>query len=163
MNGVAPMDGAAAALVVGIGNPLRGDDGVGWWLARRAERLRPAPVVRLVQQLTPELAAELVEFRRVLFVDAWLAPADAAAAGPCLRTLAPATGGETCSHSWEPAQLLALARLLWPAAATGEAWELLVPAARFGHGEVLSPQLRRWLPQGEALLRQWCQASQPAP
>ncbi|MFN5219851.1 MAG: hydrogenase maturation protease [Cyanobacteriota bacterium] len=132
-----------SGLVVGIGNPLRGDDGVGWWLARRAERLRPAPAVRLVQQLTPELAAELVGFRRVLFVDAWLAPAAA-------------TGGETCSHGWEPAQLLALARLLWPEADTGDAWELLLPAARFDHGEGLSPQLRRWLPQAEQLLRQWC-------
>jgi len=145
-----------SGLVVGIGNPLRGDDGVGWWLARRAERLRPAPAVRLVQQLTPELAAELVGFRRVLFVDAWLAPAGDAAAGPCLRPLAAATGGETCSHGWEPAQLLALARLLWPEADTGDAWELLLPAARFDHGEGLSPQLRRWLPQAEQLLRQWC-------
>ncbi|MFN9923635.1 MAG: hydrogenase maturation protease [Cyanobacteriota bacterium] len=145
-----------SGLVVGIGNPLRGDDGVGWWLARRAERLRPAPAVRLVQQLTPELAAELVGFRRVLFVAAWLAPAGAAAAGPCLRPLAAATGGETCSHGWEPAQLLALARLLWPEADTGDAWELLLPAARFDHGEGLSPQLRRWLPQAEQLLRQWC-------
>ncbi|MFO0076697.1 MAG: hypothetical protein ACK531_10535 [Cyanobacteriota bacterium] len=145
-----------SGLVVGIGNPLRGDDGVGWWLARRAERLRPAPAVRLVQQLTPELAAELVGFRRVRFVAAWLAPAGAAAAGPCLRPLAAATGGETCSHGWEPAQLLALARLLWPEADTGDAWELLLPAARFDHGEGLSPQLRRWLPQAEQLLRQWC-------
>lgn len=152
-----------AALVIGIGNPLRGDDGVGWWLARRARRLRPAPspVVRLVQQPTPELAAELAANRRVLFVDAWLAPAPAAAAGPCLRRLAaadahPAQPGATVlSHGLAPPQLLALAGLLWPQAAAPLAWELLVPAARFDHGTGLSPELRRWLPRAEALLRQW--------
>jgi len=51
-------------LVIGIGNPLRGDDGVGTWLAEQAAVLTAAepdgPVaVRSVQQLTPELAEEL--------------------------------------------------------------------------------------------------------
>ena len=63
-------------LVIGIGNTLRGDDGVGWWLAQRAERWRPAVQVRVVQQLTPELAAELAPVNRVLFIDAWLGPAE---------------------------------------------------------------------------------------
>lgn len=69
-----------ADLVIGIGNPLRGDDGVGRWLAERAEQLPPGtptgdpPLVRTVQQLTPELAAELTDARRVLFIDAWWPP-----------------------------------------------------------------------------------------
>ncbi len=69
-----------ADLVIGIGNPLRGDDGVGWWLAERAEQLPPGTptrgplLVRTVQQLTPELAAELTDVRRVLFIDAWWPP-----------------------------------------------------------------------------------------
>ncbi len=70
----------AADLVIGIGNPLRGDDGVGWWLAERAEQLPPATptgsalLVRAVQQLTPELSGELAAVRRVLFIDAWWPP-----------------------------------------------------------------------------------------
>ncbi len=69
-----------ADLVIGIGNPLRGDDGVGWWLAERAEQLPPGTptkgplLVQTVQQLTPELAAELTDVRRVLFIDAWWPP-----------------------------------------------------------------------------------------
>lgn len=62
---------ACSDLVIGIGNPLRGDDGVGWWLARRAETLKLTPRVLRVQQLTPELAEELAGARRVLFIDAW--------------------------------------------------------------------------------------------
>ena len=74
------MTEAGADLVIGIGNPLRGDDGVGWWLTERAEQLPRATstgsplLVRTVQQLTPELAAELTAARRVLFIDAWWPP-----------------------------------------------------------------------------------------
>ncbi|MFN7898679.1 MAG: hypothetical protein ACK5N0_03300 [Synechococcaceae cyanobacterium] len=66
----------AGDLVIGIGNSLRGDDGVGWWLAQRAERWLPPDRVRAVRQLTPELAAELAAATRVLFLDAWLPPGD---------------------------------------------------------------------------------------
>jgi hypothetical protein len=74
-----------SSLLIGIGNPLRGDDGVGPWLVetwgrrrgwRRAargkggERLTPIRV-RVVDQLLPEVAEELAAVRRVLFVDAW--------------------------------------------------------------------------------------------
>ena len=55
-------------LVIGIGNPLRGDDGVGPLRAEQAGG-------RSVHQLTPELAAELPELEAVLFIEAWLAPA----------------------------------------------------------------------------------------
>ncbi|MFM9111164.1 MAG: hydrogenase maturation protease [Prochlorococcaceae cyanobacterium] len=144
----------AAALVIGIGNPLRGDDGVGWWLARRARRLRPAPAVRLVQQATPELAAEVAAARRLLVVDAWHPVAPGAEAGPCLRPLVAAAAGSASSHGLAAAELVAVARLLWPRTRV-EGWELLVPAACFHHGPGLSPELRRWLPRAEALLRQW--------
>ena len=46
-------------LVIGIGNPLRGDDGVWALLAEQVGG-------RSVQQLTPELAAELAELEAVL-------------------------------------------------------------------------------------------------
>ena len=77
--------GPASSLLIGIGNPLRGDDGVGPWLVETWGRRRawrgevrgegpelPARLrVRLVDQLLPELAEELAAVRRVLFVDAW--------------------------------------------------------------------------------------------
>ena len=61
-------------LVIGIGNALRGDDGVGGWLAQRAEQWLPAVQLRTVQQLTPELAEDMAAAARVLFIDAWLVP-----------------------------------------------------------------------------------------
>lgn len=175
-------------LVIGIGNPLRGDDGVGWWLAERAARLspasrnRPALQVQSVQQLTPELAERLALARRVLFVDAWLAPAGLRAQPgasiaeppvapivPRLQPLQPTrqVNGEPAmadisvfSHRLDPAQLLAITALLHgrePQAAL-----LLVPLFATSHGEDFSMPLRRLLPQAEALLRRWCAGGIPA-
>ena len=80
-------------LVIGIGNPLRGDDGVGPLLAEQAGG-------RSVHQLTPELAAELAELEAVLFIDAWLAPAGGP---PQLVELIPAGAGAPDTHRLEPA------------------------------------------------------------
>jgi hydrogenase maturation protease len=153
---------AASRLVIGIGNPLRGDDGVGALLAEQAAVLTAAdpagPVaVRCMQQLTPELAAELARLQRVLFIDAWPAPAGAA---PQLQPLSPAgaAAGTSAaagadSHRLEPAALLAVSQALYGRAP--EAQLLLVPATAFDHGTALSAELRAALPQARALLRQW--------
>lgn len=58
-------------LVVGIGNPLRRDDGLGWLLADAIRMKNPANVeVRHELQLLPELAAEVSRFDRVFLLDA---------------------------------------------------------------------------------------------
>lgn len=131
-----------ARLVIGIGNPLRGDDGVGALLA--------VPVGgRSVQQLTPELAAVLAELEAVLFIDAWLAPAGAA---PQLTAIAPAAGAAE-SHRLEPAQLLAISQTLYGRAP--QAQLLRLPAYGFDHGAVLSAELQAALPAARALLQGW--------
>jgi hydrogenase maturation protease len=140
-------------LVIGIGNPLRGDDGVGWRLLEELEEAQPRTGVRLrrVQQLTPELAAELAGVQRALFVDAWLAPEGAE---PLLRPVAaPLAGGGMDSHRLEPLTVLALAQHLFRSRPA--AWELLVPASCFSHGCVFSASLREGLPAARRLLRRW--------
>jgi len=148
-------------LVIGIGNPLRRDDGVGWWLARRARRLRPAPRVLAVQQLTPELVEVLAAARRVLFIDAWLPQAGTAAPARLLPlSLPPAgAGGGAFSHQLDPPQLLAITALLH--GRTPSAWLLLLPAHALEHGARLSPAMRRQLPAASLLLRRWCEAGAP--
>jgi hydrogenase maturation protease len=62
----------ARCLLLACGNTLRGDDGVGPWLADWArERFADVPGLRVIsrQQWTPELAADLAEADAVLFVD----------------------------------------------------------------------------------------------
>ena len=149
-------------LVIGIGNPLRGDDGVGALLAEQAAVLTAADpggsvAVRSVQQLTPELAEELAQVEQVLFIDAWQAPAGAV---PQLRPLSPAgpgsgacEGASSDSHRLEPAALLAVSQVLYGRAP--RAHLLQVPAQVFEHGTALSAGLRAALPQARQLLRQW--------
>lgn len=141
-------------LVIGIGNPLRGDDGVGWHLAEEL-----GPPHRAVHQLTPECAALLADAERVLFVDAWSTVPRPSA--PLLTELRPADAGLTAaagaafSHHLAPGVLLAISQQLDGRCPT--AWQLLVPAVQFGHGEGFSAQLLALLPQARALLRQWLQ------
>ena len=62
----------ARCLLLACGNTLRGDDGIGPWLADWArERFADVPGLRVIsrQQWTPELAADLAEADAVLFVD----------------------------------------------------------------------------------------------
>lgn len=66
----------ARTVVVGLGNPLRGDDGVGVAVARRLAARTPAPRgVDVVECATGglRLAERLVGYRRAIVVDA-LAP-----------------------------------------------------------------------------------------
>jgi hypothetical protein len=139
---------APAGLVIGLGNPWRGDDGVGWRLAAAAGGC-------CVRQLTPELAERLVGPSRVLFIDGWLAPAGRRR--PRLRPLA-AAGCGGGSHGLSPGLLLTLALGLYgvrPAAAL-----LLVPIVACPHDRRLSQALRWQLPSARRLLRQW-QAAGP--
>lgn len=147
-------------LVIGIGNPLRGDDGVGALLAEQAAVITAADpagavAVRCVQQLMPELAEDLAQLDAVLFIDAWAAPAGAVPQLQRLSTVAgPAVGAASSdSHRLEPAALLAVSLALYGRAP--EAQLLLVPAIAFSHGTALSAELRAALPQARALLRQW--------
>jgi hydrogenase maturation protease len=167
-----PLETGAAApalrrLVIGIGNPLRGDDGAGALLARQAARwcrvaatspgrreelagMPPAGLaVRWVHQLTPELAADLSDCDAVLFLDAWHAPRGAR---PALTRLRPAAA-EIQSHRLDPSLLLAISAGLYGRAPRG--WLLRLPAERFGHGTALSAALRARLPEAQALLRRW--------
>jgi hydrogenase maturation protease len=106
----------AGVLVLGVGNPLRADDGVGQAVVERLGlMLAPdAAELRAVYQLTPELAADIAGARLVVVVDASVAvpPGEVA-----VRDLAPGSaGGEPFSHSVDPAGLVALARALYGAA-----------------------------------------------
>lgn len=145
---------ATRRLVIGIGNPLRGDDGVGALLAEEAAGHTAVPTaVRRVQQLLPELAADLAPLDAVLFIDAWHAPA---AAGPQLQRLRAGegpVGARAESHRFEPATLLAVCEVLYGRAP--EAALLRVPAFGFAHGTELSAGLQQALPRARALLHQW--------
>ena len=62
----------ARCLLLACGNTLRGDDGIGPWLADwTQERFADEPGLQVIsrQQWTPELAVDLAEAQTVLFID----------------------------------------------------------------------------------------------
>ncbi|NJK78526.1 MAG: hydrogenase maturation protease [Chloroflexaceae bacterium] len=64
---------APPILIIGYGNPLRSDDGVGYYAAcllEASEWSGAAVAVVVCQQLTPELSSTLSEAGRVIFIDA---------------------------------------------------------------------------------------------
>lgn len=123
---------AAEVLVIGCGNTLRGDDGIGPAVAEAiAELGLPGVRVVVVHQLTPELAADLAGCRRAVFVDAGVG-GEAVTVAP-LSADAPAP---SFSHAPNPPGLLALARAAY--GRSPEAWLVAVPGADFGYRDGLS-------------------------
>lgn len=60
-------------LIIGYGNTLRNDDGVGQIIAKRLEELRLNNIESIYQhQLTPELVERMKDFYKVVFIDASL-------------------------------------------------------------------------------------------
>jgi hydrogenase maturation protease len=140
---------AAGVLVVGYGNPLRSDDGVGPAVAERLAtdpRLRGADV-RAEHQLTPELALDASAASLLVLIDA---AEDVAAGEVAVRRLGPdgAAGvglveeaGPPLTHHLDPGALLGLARQLF-GAAPEEVIMIGIGPASLEVGETLSPQVQ---------------------
>jgi len=125
-------------LVIGYGNTLRRDDGVGPRVADAVKALA-LPGVRALAcpLLTPELADPISRARVAIFVDAAVdAPREVQ-----LRKLTPAGSSQIMAHAASPATVLALARDVFGHAP--EAWWLTIPVEDLGLGEELSPMAQR--------------------
>ena len=59
-------------LIIGYGNPLRGDDAMGRLVATQLQALgsQGSRTIRVEHQLVPELAEEIAQYDTVVFVDA---------------------------------------------------------------------------------------------
>ena len=137
-------------LVIGYGNTLRRDDGVGPGVAEAVAALA-LPGVRTLAcpLLTPELAESVSQARMVLFVDAAVdAPREVQ-----LRTLAPAESSQIMAHAASPATLLALARDVFGHAP--EAWLITIPVEELGIGEEFSPLAQCGFAAAVRHVRQW--------
>jgi hydrogenase maturation protease len=125
-------------LVIGYGNTLRGDDGIGPYLARKlAERIHRKDVEFLCcQQLMPELIVPVSEADLVIFIDA----REGGIPG-CFESqvVEPETVESAFSHQASPASLLAAAQELFGTSPRGIL--LTVDGADFEYGEGFSPTL----------------------
>lgn len=118
-------------LIIGYGNPLRGDDGFGY---RAAERI---PGAIAAHQLTPELMEPISRADRVVFLDA---AADGFPGQVRRRKLTPTTGDAGFTHHATPEALLAGALALYGRAP--EATLITVCGADFSLSDRLSPEVQ---------------------
>jgi len=133
-------------LVIGIGNPLRGDDGLGRHAAEKlTERLRESIFeVVACHQLMPELAERVAQAKMVIFLDACMGTK----AGALKLTRIASTGKgqpSSFSHELQPAELLAIAEALYGARPRGVV--LSMTGESFGYSTELSAPVQRALPR----------------
>ena len=143
-------------LVIGYGNELLGDDAAGPLLARRIGRCRYAGTKVLVApMLLPEMAVDMSQSDRVLFVDASvrcskgrvrLSPVMKARHHPAL----------SCAYS--PETLFSLCGSL--SGRRPKSWAIEVPSARFDLGRGLSETTVEGMEKSARLIRRWVQAIQ---
>jgi hydrogenase maturation protease len=134
-------------LVIGYGNPLRNDDGVGQQVAQAfAARSGPREDVEILalHQLTPELAEPISRAHKVIFVDA---SADSTPGAITYHpvTPTPAQDGSAFTHNTSPTGLLAGARDLYGSCPEGLL--ITIGGASFELGETLSEPVQKALPE----------------
>ena len=126
-----PRQQRGGVLIVGYGNELRADDGIGPWVAEWFRR-RAIPNVQTLAlpQLLPEVAAHLAEAQQAFFVDACV-PSESQQPGVRISPLEPAahTTGWATSHLSHPAALLALCQTLY--GRCPQAWLVAIDGERF--------------------------------
>ena len=122
-------------LVIGYGNTLRGDDGVGPRVAEAVAALNLPGVRTLIcQQLSPEHAAPISLAQTVIFVDAAVdAPQEVQ-----LRRLEPKDTSQLMAHTADPRTMLALSRDVF--GHVPQAWWLTIPAVKLDFTEDLTPE-----------------------
>lgn len=154
-------------LVIGYGNTLRQDDGLGRVAAARlAASLSPeqAAAVEIdeAHQLTLELAARIVPYARLILIDAARPTADHPPGSIQQIDVTPAqAAGHLLGHYLEPGTLLAAAQALYGHAPRTVL--LTITGAAFDHGAGLSPAVTAALPDLLTRLRDLLAAPPASP
>jgi hydrogenase maturation protease len=141
-------------LILACGNPLRGDDGVGPWLAEWAEqRFRSESEIRVVsrQQWAPELAEEIARVQSVLFIDCSV---DSAPGSVALLPVEPAAAVQgLATHHLGASELLALSRDLYDSRPSN-ALLVTIGAGSTELGEIFSDAVTAALPAACRLIEE---------
>jgi hydrogenase maturation protease len=136
-------------LIIGYGNTLRRDDGVGWRVARHVARWqRPGVTAQALFQLTPELAADLSDASHALFVDAAQAQK-----GMAVCMVQPVAEPGSLAHAGDPGRLLGWTQALY--GRQPDSWLLTIPACDTGLGKQISPLGRQGMRAALAWIRDW--------
>jgi hydrogenase maturation protease len=147
---ISPGGHAPRVLVIGYGNPLRGDDGFGPTVA---SRLIPhvdtdQVEVLIIQQLTPDLAEPVSRAARTILIDARVGDSPGEIhVEPVSR---PAGAPVTYQHHVDPGVLFGAAQSLY--GVTPDMTLITVEANQFDMGEGLSPAVAAAVDEAVALV-----------
>jgi hydrogenase maturation protease len=140
-------------LIIGIGNPLRSDDGLGWAVAEQlAQDHSPDREIYTVHQLTPELAQLMAPAKLVIMIDA---SHEGVPGELHIRPLSsPGQPGPIGTHHTSPEELAAFTKLIY-----NQCPPIIVvtmTGADFQLSEQLSITIAHQLPLISATVRQLC-------
>ena len=149
-------------LVIGLGNSLRSDDGAGMAVAEALAAKASCLSVRVCQQLTPDLAAEINQAPAVLFIDS-VVPGPSNEHRPTLKPIpsieiepSHTHAVDPFSHALTPERLLALTLALYNHCPP--AWQLLIPGYQWDVGDELSPATHQACQEALPLALEWVAA-----
>jgi hydrogenase maturation protease len=130
-------------LIIGYGNPLRGDDGVGWEIASRLAAIIPngAAQIITVHQLVPELAEPVSEAELVVFIDA--SQSGDPGTWRCDEVKRRVLPGDLLGHHFDACDLLACSRALF--GASPRAFVVSLAAESFEFQDKLTPTVEALL------------------
>ncbi len=121
-------------MVIGYGNDLRSDDGIGQRIANEIAAWHLSAVKTLaVHQLTPELADVLANAELAIFVDACV-PSESFDVQ--VQSLSPSDENTIAGHTSDPQSLLALTQTLY--GHCPPAVSVTVPGVNFEFGDCIS-------------------------
>ncbi|HVT88330.1 MAG TPA: hydrogenase maturation protease [Tepidisphaeraceae bacterium] len=131
-------------LIIGYGNTLRGDDGLGRVVAVELGHTMDPSVVRVIDchQLTPDLSEPLSKARLAIFVDAreGSPPGDI----ECDKLTIESCNNSDLVHHLTPQRLLAISKALY--GSKPEAYAFSVGGEEWGYCETLSPKVQAAVP-----------------
>jgi hydrogenase maturation protease len=152
--------GTFPVFIVGYGNPMRGDDGVGQEVARRLEveagrghDLWSGTVV-YAHQLTPEMAEDAHGAQLAVFIDAIANGRPPGSVSVSLVEAPPPRAGHPFSGCWQdltPGRLLSLCRELYAEAPPGVVVNVTTASTAPGYG--LSPPVEAAVPLAVAAVK----------
>ena len=139
-------------LLIGFGNPYRGDDGFGFRAAEQYEEMNRDPEVEVMatQELHPELAEVISHADLVLFLDAGTNGEPGVVQTCDLSPSKQPTG--LFSHELTPETLLAAAKVIYGHCPAGML--ISVTGENFGISSHLSPEVENAVPRAHARIRE---------
>jgi len=142
-------------LIIGYGNPLRGDDGIGWKVVHQLAKLAgDSTTVLAVHQLTPELAEPIGEASLIIFIDACY---EGQPGSWTCETIHPGPKPlDAYTHYFTPMNLLSYTQAMY--GASPNALLISVAGSSFDCGEELSPRVEAIVPEIVACAQEWWNA-----